>query len=525
MNKKLFIFLLFPLLKILYCKQYKMHKENNENNEFKPYIFNLSLDDQIFIYPSFFNMSSFYIHIQDEVKDNSISFKEHINNITINNQTFYYINSSTNYYENKYYASVGISKNFSSFEFSSISKKYNLADFSYLAMLQKEQLNNKDYKGSYISFIQNENNEAVMSFGEFDSQFDKGDSYKCQSEFGYYFSCQVSSIKIGVNEIYTTSTAKQEIGIFSLTDEYIILPNKPGNETVFYYKNKIYELFGIECKDENDGIDKIINMTCDYFNYEDLPDLYFEMKGGIGVMALSVDMFKILANYKLEFKLKYRKYGEDNSLSNKWILGEPVTKNYNLFVNYTDKEKPYLIIVPSSLNGFILILIATVGGFIFLFIFLSIIYCSAKKDNNSKNSVFERRRFSPRGNFFSIDKNYINEAIEEHEKEFEENEKEESEDNKSDDDFDKNDLYEDNILLEELKEDENNEEIKNLKINEVQNDNSNNTNTINNKEKMNQKDINNNEKMKNHNIIELIYNNNNNNNNNNNTDEENENLM
>ena len=478
-----------------------MHKENNENNKFTPYIFNLSLDDQIFIYPSYFNMTSFYVHIQDENENNSISFNDHINNITIGNQTFYYINRSSNYFENKYYASVGISKNFSNFrEFSFISSNYNLSDFSYIDMLQKEQQNNKDYQGSYISFIQNENNEAIMSFGEFDSQFDTGDSYKCQSEFGYYFSCQISSIKIGVNEIYTTSTGKQEIGIFSLTDEYLILPSKPGNETMFYYKNKIYELFGIECIDENEGSDKMINLTCDYFNYEDLPDLYFEMKGGIGVMALSVDMFKILANYKLEFKLKYRKYGEDISLMNKWILGEPVTKNYNFFVNYTDKEKPYLIIVPSSLNGFILILIATVGGFVFLFIFLTIIYCSAKKENKMKNNIFERKKYNSRTNFFSIDKNYINEAIEEHENELEENEKEEDDnDNKSDDE--KNEINEQTILP-----NEDFDYLKNLKINDIQNENS---NIINNKKKkMNEKDINNNEKVRNNSGIELITNNN-----------------
>ena len=478
-----------------------MHKENNENNKFTPYIFNLSLDDQIFIYPSYFNMTSFYVHIQDENENNSISFNDHINNITIGNQTFYYINRSSNYFENKYYASVGISKNFSNFrEFSFISSNYNLSDFSYIDMLQKEQQNNKDYQGSYISFIQNENNEAIMSFGEFDSQFDTGDSYKCQSEFGYYFSCQISSIKIGVNEIYTTSTGKQEIGIFSLTDEYLILPSKPGNETMFYYKNKIYELFGIECIDENEGSDKMVNLTCDYFNYEDLPDLYFEMKGGIGVMALSVDMFKILANYKLEFKLKYRKYGEDISLMNKWILGEPVTKNYNFFVNYTDKEKPYLIIVPSSLNGFILILIATVGGFVFLFIFLTIIYCSAKKENKMKNNIFERKKYNSRTNFFSIDKNYINEAIEEHENELEENEKEEDDnDNKSDDE--KNEINEQTILP-----NEDFDYLKNLKINDIQNENS---NIINNKKKkMNEKDINNNEKVRNNSGIELITNNN-----------------
>jgi len=137
----------------------------------------------------------------------------------------------------------------------------------------------------------------------------------------------------------------------------------------------------------------MINLTCDYFNYEDLPDLYFEMKGVIGVMAFSVDMFKILTNYRLEFKLKYIN-SEENSLINKWILGEPATKNYNFFANFTDKEKTYLIIVPSSLDGFILILIATIGGIVFLFIFLIIIYCSAKKENKMKNDYFGDKRYN-----------------------------------------------------------------------------------------------------------------------------------
>ena len=93
-----------------------MRKEKYENNEFTPYIFNLSLNDQIFIYPSLFNTSSFYIHIQDEQKSDNISFENHINNIVIKNKTFYYVNTTTKYSENKYYASVGISKNFSDFK-------------------------------------------------------------------------------------------------------------------------------------------------------------------------------------------------------------------------------------------------------------------------------------------------------------------------------------------------------------------------------------------------------------------------
>ena len=491
-----FIFLLKLLIKELFCKQYLMRKEKYENNEFTPYIFNLSLNDQIFIYPSLFNTSSFYIHIQDDQKNDNVSFENHINNIVIKNKTFYYVNTTTNYSENKYYASVGISKNFSDFkEFSFIKPKENLTNFSYIEMLKKEQENNKDYKGSYISLIQNENDEAIMSFGETDPQFDKGDSYKCQSENGYYFSCQVSSIKIGVNEIYTSSTSKQEIGLFSLTDEYLILPSKPGNETIFYYKNKINELFGIKCTDESKENDKMINLTCDYFNYEDLPDLYFEMKGGIGVMALSVDMFKILGNFKLEFKLKYFKNSEDNSLNNKWILGEPVTKNYNFFANYTDEEKSYLIIVPSSLNGFIFILIATVGGIVFLFIFLIIIYCSAKKENKMKKNYFGDKRFNSKTTFYSGDKNYINEPIEEHDNEIEE-EKEEN---------DKNEIINEDKFKNELKND--NDETKNLMINDIQNDNLKN-NKIN-KIKSDEKDINinNNGKIKNNNIIELISNN------------------
>ena len=426
---------------------------------------------------------------------------DHYNNsITIKNKTFYYINTSTNFVENKYYASVGISQNFSNYkEFSPDLSEDTLSNnFSYIEMLKKEQENNNSYKGSYISLIQNENNEAIMSFGEFDSQFDKGDSYKCQSEYGYYFSCQISSIKIGVNEIYTSPTSKQEIGLFSLTDEYLILPSKPGNETIFYYKNKINELFGIECIEKEEK-NKMVNLTCDYFNYEDLPDLYFEMKGGIGVMALSVDMFKILTNYRLEFKLKYIK-SEEDSLINKWILGEPVTKNYNFFANFTDKEKTYLIIVPSSLDGFILILIATIGGIVFLFIFLIIIYCSAKKENKMKNNYFEEKRYNSKTTLFSGDKNYINEPIEENDNdndnEIEENEK---------DDNDKNEIIKEDKIQNDLKY-ENNDEMKNLKINDIQNDILKNNNK--NKKNLNEKDINNNGKTKNNNnVIELISNN------------------
>ena len=349
MFKKIIFYILFKLLTVEICSNsFLMHKENTQNNEFNQYIFNLSLDNQEYIYPSYFNMKTFYIHILDNKTEIPIFSKDDIFNISIQNQTFHYLNTSKS---EKYYASVGISRNFTNFkEFQNIEKEnQNKSDFCFLNMIEKEQENNKSYKGSYISLIQKENDEAI---------------------------------------------------------------NKAGNETIIYYIKKIKELSGVECKDESGENDEMVNITCDYFNYEDLPDLYFEMKGGMGVMALSVDMFKILSNYKVELKIKYRKKTEEISTNfYKWILGEPVTKNYNFFVNYTDKEKPYLIIVPSSLDGFILILVATVGGFLFLFIFLIIIYCSAKKENKLKNSFEEKGRY--RNNFFSMDKNYINESIEE----------------------------------------------------------------------------------------------------------------
>ena len=519
MFKKIIFYILFKLLTVEICSNsFLMHKENTQNNEFNQYIFNLSLDNQEYIYPSYFNMKTFYIHILDNKTEIPIFSKDDVFNISIRNQTFHYLNTSKS---EKYYASVGISRNFTNFkEFQNIEKEnQNKSDFCFLNMIEKEQENNKSYKGSYISLIQKENDEAIMSFGEFDSQFDTGISRQCQSEYGYYFSCQVSSIKIGVSEIYTSSTSKLEIGIFSISDEYIILPNKAGNETIIYYIKKIKELSGVECKDESGENDEMVNITCDYFNYEDLPDLYFEMKGGMGVMALSVDMFKILSNYKVELKIKYRKKTEEISTNfYKWILGEPVTKNYNFFVNYTDKEKPYLIIVPSSLNGFILILVATVGGFLFLFIFLIIIYCSAKKENKLKNSFEEKGRY--RNNFFSMDKNYINESIEEDGNEIEEKD-EEDEDNIDKDDNDNidNNLIDNDNIDNDADKEENkllnhqmNDELKNLKINDIKNDKLDNNKIINNnKNNKNEKDINTNtnniQKNINNEGMELISNN------------------
>ena len=134
-------------------------------------------------------------------------------------------------------------------------------------------------------------------------------------------------------------------------------------------------------------------------------------------MALSIDLFKILSDYSLEFKIKYVNITGSNN--NNWYLGEPVIKNYNLLLNYTDEKNAELTIQPSSLNGFILIIVACVGGFLFLFLFLTIIYCVSKKDKKRKNYFSKwNKKGKKNSDYFYMAKNsYIQERIEENEEE------------------------------------------------------------------------------------------------------------
>ena len=109
------------------------------------------------------------------------------------------------------------------------------------------------------------------------------------------------------------------------------------------------------------------------------------MKGGIGIMALSIVLFKIL-DYTLEFKIKL---GNINDKSNNWYLGEAVVKNYIFLLNYS-KSNASLTIIPSSLSGYILIIVACIGGFLFLFIFIISIYCMSKKEKMSEKFRFPK---------------------------------------------------------------------------------------------------------------------------------------
>ena len=414
----IFSFYLLQLITKLHSKEIELKKLSNEKNEYNPYVFNFTLydydnNDTIVKYPSIFDTTQLHILVKDEnipgVDEETIAI--HIKN----NTPFYYVKTYKFDNYDKYYGIIGLSN-------SSKPGKYYNKSHSYLTYLNITQ--NEENK-KYINFIQNQN-EALMIFGKIDSKFDNVNSRMCKCK-EQYWSCEISSLRIGVNDIYTSN----ELGIFSISEEYIIAPKNGGNKTLYYYKNKIKELFNVDCTIAEDKNDKLIFLTCDkYFNYEDLPDLSFVMKNGITIMALSIDLFKILKDYKLVFKIKYR--STDNI--NEWYLGEPVVKNYNFLLNYTNEDDANLIIVPASLNGFILIIVACVGGFLFLFIFLTIIYCVSKNDkkNVKRRSYFSNWHFGKRNSdiFFAAKNSYIKEKVEENE---EEDEKSESSESKSDD--------------------------------------------------------------------------------------------
>jgi Na+-transporting methylmalonyl-CoA/oxaloacetate decarboxylase gamma subunit len=397
------VILLISLIIKLKSKEFIMKKNSSENNEFNPYIFNFTLDNTSISHLSIFDTSNSYIQIQGENVTN-----DSLEHFFINENKFYYI-ITNNISDKDYFGIVGISNKDKITPYIINHENIDQKQYSYLSMLESEKENT-----GYINFIQKENNEAIMSFGKIERIFNQSSSRICQCN-DQYWSCEISTLKVGGKEIYSTSDNNKEYGIFSISEENIIAPYSSGKQIIEFYKNKIEELFGITCNEA---------FTCEYFNYEDLPDLSFVMKGGIGIMALSIDLFKILDNYTLEFKIKL---GNKNDKSNNWYLGEPVVKNYNFLLNYS-KGNANLTIIPSSLSGFILIIVACVGGFLFLFIFIMFIYCMSKKEKQSKKFTLEKFDNNKYGDEVYFGKDTIHEKIEENE----EKEEKEEEDEKSD---------------------------------------------------------------------------------------------
>ena len=455
-------FIIINLIIQLNSIEFILKKNISLHNEFNPYIFNFTLNDNTFIvYPSIFDTTQSYILIQEEDNDNNTDsdniitnfYEKYENNddecdIDIAGLIFHYFKEKQ--FNKDYLGIIGISNK----NKNNTRKITNWRNYSYLYMLEWEYKN----ISNYISFIQKESDEALIQFGEINPFFNKGASRRCSCT-DKFWSCELLTLKIGGNEVCPSSG--NEYAIFSISEEYIIAPYSQGKILLNTYKDLIEKLFGVECFLKN-GANDLTNLTCTYFNYEDLPDLSFVLKGDIKIMALSIDLFKILSDYNLEFKIKYvNKTGSNN---NNWYLGEPVIKNYNFLLNYTDENNVELIIQPSSLNGFILIIVACVGGFLFLFLFLTIIYCVSKKDKKRKNyfSEWNLKGKKTIDHLYMEKNSHINEKIEENEEEEKSEDSENSEksdnsnnsDNKYNNRSNKSDDNKNNIEEKKLDDDE-----------------------------------------------------------------------
>ena len=115
----------------------------------------------------------------------------------INGNKFYYI--KTNKISNKeYFGILGIIE---------IDKN----QYSYLSVLESEEENT-----GYINFIQKENNEATMSFGKIERIFNQSSSRSSQYN-DQYWNCEISTLKVGRNEIYSITDNNKEYGIFLIS--------------------------------------------------------------------------------------------------------------------------------------------------------------------------------------------------------------------------------------------------------------------------------------------------------------------
>ena len=382
------VIMFFSIVIELKCSMYSytMNKIEPCNDQFCPY----TLDFDFFFNGSkirtFFDTSSF-LHIKEEP---NITYQD-IEYITIKNELktgesheqYYggaknlkYINTISK--DNNLSASIGIGMNDK--YFSRPKDYYNNSYFEYLEFNKVEK---------YISFIQKDSKTAEISFGGISEEFQYDTSPTCGCDKmnitntnHVYWCCEITSIKVGGEKISYSIT--KLYGIFSISEEYIIAPKNSGEEVLNYYKKKIHKDYGEDtCSIMEDNDTKIMELNCNYFNYETLPNLYIMFNNTIAVMALSSDLFKVDEKddkTKLIFKLKVN----SNETDLNWYLGEPIIKNYNLLLNYTDQKNIKISIMPTSLNGFLLIIIAVLGGFLFLIIFLGMLYYLAKKEKVEK---------------------------------------------------------------------------------------------------------------------------------------------
>ena len=417
MFKSILIFII--LIINITPKEYHMKKINDNNNEFNPYIFKFNFKEKN--YSFIFDTSSYIIW----VGNHTINETDTIFNIsTINGEKMfgnekcrddnlcYFITNITNEKMNKgYYGSIGLSnkhRDIIFFNDTNINNKNNSHKiYQYLNYsINKDNINEE----RYINFIQRNKNEASMIFGHKDKIF-KNDSPKCQckvnstdtlniTDNNIYWCCEISTIKLGENQILINK--KNRFGIFSISEEYIIAPYSE-RYILNYFEKYIKDNYGVNCEKIYSNLTEL---KCDYFNYKEMPDLTFMMKGNLGILALSSDLFKKIDN-DLELKIKIN----NNIEKQFWYLGEPIVKNYNFLFNYTNLKDINLIIVPWNQNGFFLIIFAIIIGFIILISFIIIIIHIIKKSKNKKenNTFFSSGIDNQKkeNTFFSFGKNSI----------------------------------------------------------------------------------------------------------------------
>ena len=218
----LILFFLFILITEFNSIEIELEKLSNQNNEYNPYIFNFTLKNnetyEIIKYPSIFDTTRSYILIQEDneqkendinnTKNNTLSMK--YNNLTnyteyeikINETTIYYYKTIENITDKGILGIIGLSNKNRNYGIK-IKKEHN---YSFLNILPADTENPK-----FINFIQKEDDEAIIQFGGIDSRFKTGHSRKCNCN-GRYWSCELSSLKIGGKEILTPTSP--EFAIF-----------------------------------------------------------------------------------------------------------------------------------------------------------------------------------------------------------------------------------------------------------------------------------------------------------------------
>ena len=355
------------------------------NNSFCPYMLDFDFFFNGSNLPVFFDTTSF-LHIKNE---SNIIYND-IEYITIKNEliegdvlknkylnkNFTYININSKHIIS---SSVGIGMN---------DKNINLSNNYYNTYLEFLQLKNVE---KYIYFIQEDSSNAMMLFGEKIKDFNENNQPTCvcdkMKNFNntnhIYWCCEISSIKVGGDIVQFSLTKDQKLyGVFAISEEYIIAPKTSGEEVLDYYLKKINDNYGEKTCEKKENDTKISYLDCSYFNFPNLPNLYIKLNGEFVVMALSCDLFKEVGEKdnkkQLFFKLIVNNNDNDSDLN--WYLGEPIIKNYNFFLDYNDQKNIKISIMPNSLNGYLLIIVAVLGGFLFLIIFLAILYFLSKKE-------------------------------------------------------------------------------------------------------------------------------------------------